>query len=137
MWDFLLHPSEPDLVLGGQLEVETSVANGSVPVLRGVIVSLETEAIEGTGRGFNVTKGVRLHGSPLPAAGSLHPGFPRTVPRSCSNSPRGSSSSYRVLAAFSRGWPLVVLKPDKEEMVYCCLTVLLSYCLTVLLSFTF
>lgn len=119
MWDFLLHPSEPDLVLGRQLEVKPPAIGSSVPgpVLRGVMPSLQTEAIEAsTGRGFNVTK-ARLHGSPLPAAGSLHPGFPAPVPARPNNpAPRRSSPSW-VLTALSRGRPLVVLKSVIHDLL--------------------
>ena len=105
MWDFLLNASEPDLVLGGQLEVETSRPIGRAvpgPVL-GRVVAFQTEAIKGPGRGFNVTK-ARLHWSPLPAACSLQTRVPAP-----GDSTRGSSTT-RVLAPLPRGRPLVVLK---------------------------
>ena len=108
MWDFLLHPSEPDLVLGRQLEVETSCPVGRAvpgPVL-GRVVAFQTEAIKGPGRGFNVTK-ARLHWSPLPAASSLQTRVPAP-----GDSTRGSSTT-RVLAPLPRGRPLVVLKSEE------------------------
>lgn len=116
MWDFLLHPAEPDLVLGRQLEVEPRCPVGrSVPVL-GSVVSLQTEAIKAaTGRWFNVTK-ARLHGSPLPAASPLHASLPAPVPARSSNASRGSSTTW-VLAALSRGRPLVVLKSVIHDLL--------------------
>ena len=109
--DFLLDSTEPDLVLGRQLEVRQTGAGairgsvgGSVAVLRRV--SLEAESLQPSG---GTVTNTRLGWSPLPGA---RPGLgPVLTLVPALEAGPGAGSAQRVLRPLPRRRPLVVLKP--------------------------